>query len=222
VFERFTDRARQVVVLAQDEARGLGHAYIGTEHLLLGLLREEEGVAARVLGSLGLTLEAVRNRVAELVGRGEEAPAGQIPFSPRAKKVLELALREALSIGHNYIGTEHILLGLVRANEGAAAAVLLWLDLDADRIRSEVVEALGPHAIGEPIAESRRHIRLRRASGTVTLHPTWEYRVETRASIEQAWLNEIGAEGWELVDIAGETLVFKRRCHQPGSLRAAG
>src|SRR5690242_19782883 len=140
VFERFTERARQVVVLAQEEARGLRHNYIGTEHLLLGLLREEQGVAARVLASLGVTLDGTRARVEEIVGAGDEATAGQVPFSPRAKKVLELALREALAIGHNYIGTEHILLGLIRENEGAAAAVLLHFDVDAERVRSEVIE----------------------------------------------------------------------------------
>src|SRR6058998_750629 len=141
MFERFTERARRAVVLAQDEARRLGHNYIGTEHVLLGLLREEEGIAARVLGSLGVTLDGVRGRVAEIVGRGEAA-AGQIPFTPRAKKVLELALREAISMGHGYIGTEHILLGLARENGGVAARMLLDAGVDAERIRGEVVAAL--------------------------------------------------------------------------------
>ena len=122
MFERFTERARQVVVLAQEEARTLKHNYIGTEHILLGLLREEEGLAARVLESLDITVEEVRAQVARIVGQGDEVTTGQIPFTPRAKKVLELALREALSLGHNYIGTEHILLGLVRENEGVAAS----------------------------------------------------------------------------------------------------
>ncbi len=130
MFERFTERARQVVVLAQEEARTLKHNYIGTEHILLGLLREEEGLAARVLESLDITVERVRAQVVRIVGSGEEVTSGQIPFTPRAKKVLELALREALSLGHNYIGTEHILLGLVRENEGVAARILL--DFDAD------------------------------------------------------------------------------------------
>src|ERR671917_373923 len=121
VFERFTERARQVVVLAQEEARILKDNYIGTEHILLGLLREEEGLAARVLESLDITVERVRAQVVRIVGSGEEVTSGQIPFTPRAKKVLELALREALSLGHNYIGTEHILLGLVRENEGVAS-----------------------------------------------------------------------------------------------------
>src|SRR5438270_10834218 len=123
MFERFTERARQVVVLAQEEARTLKHNYIGTEHILLGLLREEEGLAARVLESLDITVERVRAQVVRIVGSGEEVTSGQIPFTPRAKKVLELALREALSLGHNYIGTEHILLGLVRENEGVAARI---------------------------------------------------------------------------------------------------
>src|SRR5207248_887978 len=123
MFERFTERARQVVVLAQDEARALKHNYIGTEHILLGLLREEEGLAARVLESLDITVEEVRAQVARIVGQGDEVTTGQIPFTPRAKKVLELALREALSLGHNYIGTEHILLGLVREHEGLAARI---------------------------------------------------------------------------------------------------
>ena len=124
MFERFTERARQVVVLAQEEARTLKHNYIGTEHILLGLLREEEGLAARVLEGLEITVEEVRAQVIRIVGSGEEVTSGQIPFTPRAKKVLELALREALSLGHNYIGTEHILLGLVRENEGVAARIL--------------------------------------------------------------------------------------------------
>src|SRR6266511_504052 len=145
LFERFTERARQVVVLAQDEARALKHNYIGTEHLLLGLLREEEGLAARVLESLDITVEEVRAQVARIVGQGDEVTTGQIPFTPRAKKVLELALREALSLGHNYIGTEHILLGLVRENEGVAARILLDFDADADKIRNEIIRMLsGP------------------------------------------------------------------------------
>src|ERR671912_841059 len=145
MFERFTERARQVVVLAQEEARTLKHNYIGTEHILLGLLREEEGLAARVLESLDITTERVRSQVVRIVGSGEEVTAGQIPFTPRAKKVLELALREALSLGHNYIGTEHILLGLVRENEGVAARILLDFDADSEKIRNEVIRMLsGP------------------------------------------------------------------------------
>src|SRR4030088_366391 len=145
MFERFTERARQVVVLAQEAARTLKHNYIGTEHILLGLLREEEGLAARVLESLDITVERVRAQVVRIVGSGEEVTSGQIPFTPRAKKVLELALREALSLGHNYIGTEHILLGLVRENEGVAARILLDFDAVSEKIRNEVIRMLsGP------------------------------------------------------------------------------
>jgi ATP-dependent Clp protease ATP-binding subunit ClpC len=145
MFERFTERARQVVVLAQEEARTLKHNYIGTEHILLGLLREEEGLAARVLEGLEITVEEVRAQVIRIVGSGEEVTTGQIPFTPRAKKVLELALREALSLGHNYIGTEHILLGLVRENEGVAARILADFDADSEKIRNEIIRMLsGP------------------------------------------------------------------------------
>ena len=143
MFERFTERARQVVVLAQDEASALKHNYIGTEHILLGLLREEEGLAARVLESLDVTVEEVRAQVERVVGRGDEPATGQIPFTPRAKKVLELALREALSLNHSYIGTEHILLGVVRENQGVAARILLDFGADAETVRARVLEALG-------------------------------------------------------------------------------
>jgi ATP-dependent Clp protease ATP-binding subunit ClpA len=143
VFERFTKRARQVVVLAQDEARTLKHNYIGTEHILLGLLREEESPAARVLEGLGVTVEKVRAQVARIVGEGDEVTSGQIPFTPRAKKALELSLRDALSLGHDYIGTEHVLLGLVRVNEGVAARILLGFDADAEKVRAEVLRSLG-------------------------------------------------------------------------------
>src|SRR5262247_3018563 len=142
MFERFTERARQVVVLAQEEARILKHNYIGTEHILLGLLREEEGLAARVLESLDITVERVRAQVVRIVGSGEEVTSGQIPFTPRAKKVLELALREALTLGHNYIGTEHILLGLIREEEGVGAQVLIRLGADLGKVRMKVVELL--------------------------------------------------------------------------------
>jgi ATP-dependent Clp protease ATP-binding subunit ClpA len=145
MFERFTERARQVVVFAQDEARLLKHNYIGTEHILLGLLREEEGLAARVLEGLDVTVEEVRAQVAHIVGEGDEVMSGQIPFTPRAKKLLELALRESQSLGHNYIGTEHVLLGLVRENEGVAARILLDFDVEADTVRNDVLGMLsGP------------------------------------------------------------------------------
>ena len=142
MFERFTDRARRVVVLAQEEARVLDHNYIGTEHILLGLIQEGEGVAARALESLGISLEAVRIQVQEMIGPGDEAPTGHIPFTPRAKKVLELSLREALGLGHNYIGTEHILLGLIREGEGVAAQVLIKLGGNLDRVRQQVIQSL--------------------------------------------------------------------------------
>jgi len=143
MFERFTERARQVVVLAQEEARTLKHNYIGTEHILLGLLREEEGLAARVLESLDITVERVRAQVVRIVGSGEEVTSGQIPFTPRAKKVLELALREALSLGHNYIGTEHILLGLLHEGKGAAALALTSAGVTLEAGRSQVELIIG-------------------------------------------------------------------------------
>ena len=156
MFERFTDRARRVVVLAQEEARLLNHNYIGTEHILLGLIHEGEGVAAKALESLGISLEAVRNQVEEIIGQGGTSPSGHIPFTPRAKKVLELSLREALQLGHNYIGTEHILLGLIREGEGVAAQVLVKLGADLSRVRQQVIQLLsgysgpGGQAGGDP------------------------------------------------------------------------
>ncbi|WP_241002715.1 Clp protease N-terminal domain-containing protein, partial [Streptomyces sp. CB01881] len=148
MFERFTDRARRVVVLAQEEARMLNHNYIGTEHILLGLIHEGEGVAAKALESLGISLEAVRQQVEEIIGQGQQAPSGHIPFTPRAKKVLELSLREALQLGHNYIGTEHILLGLIREGEGVAAQVLVKLGADLNRVRQQVIQLLSGYQTG--------------------------------------------------------------------------
>ena len=145
MFERFTDRARRVVVLAQEEARELNHNYIGTEHILLGLIHEGEGVAAKALESLGISLELVRGQVEEIIGQGGNSPAGHIPFTPRAKKVLELSLREALQLGHNYIGTEHILLGLIREGEGVAAQVLVKLGADLARVREQVIQQLSAY-----------------------------------------------------------------------------
>ena len=142
MFERFTDRARRVVVLAQEEARMLNHSYIGTEHILLGLIHEGDGVAAKALQSLDVSLGAVREQVREIIGQGQQAPSGHIPFTPRAKKVLELSLREALQLGHNYIGTEHILLGLIREGEGVAAQVLVQLGADLNRVRQTVIQLL--------------------------------------------------------------------------------
>jgi ATP-dependent Clp protease ATP-binding subunit ClpC len=146
LFERFTDRARRVVVLAQEEARLLNHNYIGTEHILLGLIHEGEGVAAKALESLGISLEAVRSQVEEIIGQGGSSPSGHIPFTPRAKKVLELSLREALQLGHNYIGTEHILLGLIREGEGVAAQVLVKLGADLSRVRQQVIQLLSGYS----------------------------------------------------------------------------
>jgi ATP-dependent Clp protease ATP-binding subunit ClpC len=150
LFERFTDRARRVVVLAQEEARLLNHNYIGTEHILLGLLNEGEGIAAKALESLGINLSAVREQVVEIIGQGQQAPTGHIPFTPRAKKVLELSLREALQLGHNYIGTEHILLGLIREGEGVAAQVLQKLGAELQKVRQTVIQLLsGPQGSEE-------------------------------------------------------------------------
>jgi ATP-dependent Clp protease ATP-binding subunit ClpA len=162
VFERFTERSRQVLVLAQDEARDLKHNYIGTEHILLGLLREETGVAARVLAGFDVTHDEVRNQIARIVGEGDEITSGQIPFTPRAKKVLELALREALQLQSGYIGTEHLLLGIARENQGVAARILLDFAVDADKIRSGVMDALGgraahPRPIPQPIERKGEH-----------------------------------------------------------------
>ena len=153
MFERFTDRARRVVVLAQEEARMLNHNYIGTEHILLGLIHEGEGVAAKGLEALGISLEAVRSQVEEIIGQGQQAPSGHIPFTPRAKKVLELSLREALQLGHNYIGTEHILLGLIREGEGVAAQVLVKLGADLNRVRQQVIQLLSGYQGKEAVAQ---------------------------------------------------------------------
>jgi ATP-dependent Clp protease ATP-binding subunit ClpC len=153
MFERFTDRARRVVVLAQEEARMLNHNYIGTEHILLGLIHEGEGVAAKALESLGISLEGVRAQVEEIIGQGQQAPSGHIPFTPRAKKVLELSLREALQLGHNYIGTEHILLGLIREGEGVAAQVLVKLGADLNRVRQQVIQLLSGYQGKEAVTQ---------------------------------------------------------------------
>ncbi|RFA10409.1 NDP-hexose 4-ketoreductase [Subtercola boreus] len=152
MFERFTDRARRVVVLAQEEAKMLNHNYIGTEHILLGLIHEGEGVAAKALESLNISLDAVREQVQDIIGQGQQQPTGHIPFTPRAKKVLELSLREALQLGHNYIGTEHILLGLIREGEGVAAQVLVKLGADLNRVRQQVIQLLSGYQGKEAVA----------------------------------------------------------------------
>jgi ATP-dependent Clp protease ATP-binding subunit ClpC len=164
MFERFSDRARRVTDLAQEEARMLNHNYIGTEHLLLGLIHEGEGVAAQALESLGISLQAVRQQVEEIIGLGQQAPSGRIPFTPRAKKVLELARREAFQLGHHYIGTEHILLGLIREGEGVAAQVLADLGADLNRVRQQVIQLLqGSQGKDEPA--SGRAVRRRGKAG---------------------------------------------------------
>jgi hypothetical protein len=168
MFERFTDRARRVVVLAQEEARHLNHNHIGTEHILLGLIQEREGVAATALTELGISLEGTRAQVEEIVGRGAERTTSHIPFTPRAKKVLELSLREALQLGHNYIGTEHILLGLIREGEGVAAQVLTAQGASLDQVRQVVVQVLSGYAGGPPVPEQVPTGQLRLGQEAVT------------------------------------------------------
>ena len=155
MFERFTDRARRVLVLAQEHARLLDHSYIGTEHVLLGLIDEGEGVAAKVLTDLGISLDAVRERIKEVIGTGGSSPPGSIPFTPRAKKVFELALREGLQLGHNYIGTEHLLLGLIREGEGVAAQILTSLGLDLSIARQKAIQTLSGTLSGQKPPASR-------------------------------------------------------------------
>jgi hypothetical protein len=191
VFERFTDRARRVVVLAQEEARMLEHHYIGTEHLLLGLINEGEGVAAQVLESLDISLDQTRAQIEEIVGRGDGVAAGHIPFTPRAKKVLELSLREALQLGHSYIGTEHLLLGMIREGEGVAAQALVHNGATLNQVRQRVIEVLSGYEPGE---ESRAAGLEAAAGGGPggfvpggAIHPggpsfRWRSRVRTRPS----------------------------------------
>jgi ATP-dependent Clp protease ATP-binding subunit ClpC len=171
MFERFTDRARRVIVLAQEEARMLNHNYIGTEHILLGLTREGEGVAAKALESLGISLDAVRQQVEEIIGQGQQAPSGHIPFTPRVKKVLELTQQAALQLGHNYIGTEHILLGLIREGDGVAAQVLLMLGADLNLVRQQVIQLLHGHPAEEPASA-------RSAAQELRLLPAVQARLE--------------------------------------------
>jgi hypothetical protein len=225
VFERFTERARQSVVYAQEEARALGHNYIGTEHLLLGLLRVEDGLAARVLASLNIVLEDVRAQVARIIGAGEEVALGQIPFTPRAKRVLELSLRKALEIGHTYIGTEHILLGLAAEGEGVASRILLDFDVTSERIYEEVSTAIG---LRGGVPHTPRGFRPRRfpspRRAVVEMHPAppWEYRVEQLPDDDVgSWLNSLGAEGWELTTVVGTQFIFKRPCPPARERRSA-
>jgi ATP-dependent Clp protease ATP-binding subunit ClpA len=192
MFERFTDRARRVVVLAQEEARLLNHNYIGTEHLLLGLLHQ--GVAAKALESLGISLEAVRAQVEEIIGQGQSAPTGHIPFTPRAKKVLELSLREAKQLRHNYIGTEHILLGLIREGEGVAAQVLVKLGADLSRVRQQVIQLLSGSAGVEAAAEQAgARTRLVRMTVPAELREAEQQLAQVRREKEAA----IDAEDFE-------------------------
>jgi hypothetical protein len=217
VFERFTERARQVVVLAQDEARALGHNYLGTEHILLGLLREEEGLAARMLKSFDIRYGEVRGKVVRLVGQSDEVVTGQIPFTKRATRTLELALREALSLGHNYIGTEHILLGLIRENESVAARILLDYAADGDKVRGEIIRMLRFDS-GErfpPGAESEVELVLRRvvpvaqqmSDGTwVVSVEVWDHELVVRWARSQQWppahLYHRFQHGWHVSDDA--------------------
>jgi ATP-dependent Clp protease ATP-binding subunit ClpA len=201
VFERFTERARLVVVRAQEEALGLRHNYIGTEHLLIGLLRVEEGCAARVLDSLDVTLEEARAQVRRLVGQGDEpATGGEIPFTPRAKKVLEFSRREALSLGHNYIATEHILLGLVRETDGVAARILLDFDVGAETIRNQIIRMLsGPTA--DPVELSR--LRDERLAAVQSGELTWAEELEDRERV-RAWLTGSDEPSQIAVDLGGQ------------------
>ena len=196
MFERFTDRARRVLVLAQEEARLLNHNFIGTEHILLGLIHEGEGVAAKALEQLGISLEAVREKVEETIGPAGSASTGSPPFTPRAKKVLELSLREAMQLGHNYIGTEHILLGLVREGEGVAAQVLVKLGADLSRVRRHVIQLLSS------LTGAREKV-------DVTTAPV-EPDVEPRCPRCGADLTAQAA--YRMTD-AGAAIVFCLRCH---------
>jgi ATP-dependent Clp protease ATP-binding subunit ClpC len=188
MFERFTDRARSVVVLAQEEASMLRHNYIGTEHILLGLIRDGDGVAAKVLQALGISLEAVRQQVKEIIGQGkEEVKSGHIPFTPRAKKVLELSLREALQLGHNYIGTEHILLGLIHEGQGVAAQVLVKLGADLSVVRMQVIQEQADN----PTTEELPRVAQARAAARAKAGRAEAARAEAEGSGQAAKLDEI-------------------------------
>jgi ATP-dependent Clp protease ATP-binding subunit ClpC len=194
MFERFTDRARRVVVLAQEEARLLDHGYIGTEHLLLGLVAEKEGIAAGALVELGIDLETARREVEEVVGRGAEVPSGHIPFTRRAKKALESSLREALDLGHDHIGTEHILLGIVRDHEGGAAEVLAKHAASREAVRAQVHLLLGaaPAPTAAPPACARCGATLTDAL-TTTEVPVPEHGGEGRLAVVFARCVRCGA-----------------------------
>ena len=218
MFERFTERARQVVVLAQDEARRLGQDYIGTEHILLGLMREEEGLAAQALAGFGLSLDELRADIARIVGEAEAPPTGQIPFTPRSKRVLEHSLPEAIALSHNYIGTEHVLLGLLREGEGVAVQLLREHSLEPEAVRAAVIELLGGTATGD--LSGRRRRRFWGGEPPTFASPprqAWDYLVVPLGVEEEpsvATLDDLGAEGWELCTslpmAEGVRLVFKR------------
>jgi ATP-dependent Clp protease ATP-binding subunit ClpC len=213
MFERFTDRARRVVVLAQEEARRLDHSYIGTEHLLLGLLREGDGVAARALSAMRISLDEVRREIEEIIGRGSQAPSGHIPFTPRAKKVLELSLREAQQLGHTYIGTEHLLLGLIREGEGVAAQVLVTLGADLDRVRQQVVQLLrGQRAEPAPAPPGSRAFEPAQQAGAGS-PPAAAGPVRAQLGEVLARLDEIMAR---LDDIAGRLTNLEHGQRRPG------
>jgi ATP-dependent Clp protease ATP-binding subunit ClpC len=197
MFEKYTQRARQVVALSQEEARELRHGYLGTEHLLIALLREGEGIAARVLLGHELTAESIRGEVIRIVGRGEDPVIGHIPFTPRAKKVLELSLREALSLGHDWIGTEHLLLGLVRENEGVACRILLDRGLDSERVRNEVIRMLsGP---GTPRRQPK-------ATYTLATADALRAENETLRAAARVLVDELGDAWWVKAGRAYEAL----------------
>jgi ATP-dependent Clp protease ATP-binding subunit ClpC len=223
MFERFTDHARRVVVLAQEEARMLNHNYIGTEHILLGLIHEGEGVAAKALESLGISLEAVRSQVEEIIGQGQTAPTGHIPFTPRAKKVLELSLREALQLGHNYIGTEHILLGLIREGEGVAAQVLQKLGASLAVVRQVVIDLLGgrpapdiAETSGESLSDASRveELALEEAAALGDEEVRPEHRRLAWLRIQMERLTAALSRMQELYE--GQRLWSRRNRDQPG------
>jgi ATP-dependent Clp protease ATP-binding subunit ClpC len=210
MFERFTDRARRVVVLAQEEARLLKHNYIGTEHLLLGLMREEQGLAAQILATQGLGLDVVQQKVSATVGPGESAPSGHIPFTRRAKKVMELALREALLLSHDYIGTEHILLGLIAEGNGVAISVLTDLGVDPDQVRSDVIRAL------PEVRSAIDNVGLARARRSGSLPVTQLAQLRSRVDELDARLTAIEAEAGRLRGLLREHGI------EPGDPGSAG
>ena len=219
MFERFTDRARRVVILAQEEARLLNHNYIGTEHILLGLIHEHEGVAAKALESLDISLESVRGQVEEIIGQGAKPPDGHIPFTPRAKRVLELSLREALQLGHNYIGTEHVLLGLIREGEGVAAQVLVKLGADLARVREQVVHllaTLGEVSSSASGGESERVVGEPSASRSSVLASRERVNVSSGGPLEATVGYSRAVRVGDQVAVAGTTTLNPGGVDHPG------